>query len=74
MRQGCKKHLHRLMKSEFTLLLKSLIQNTCNRRKFFFGTLKAHSDAIQRAFILIEERKIEFFTKEIIENLINGGE
>ncbi len=55
-------------------MLKSLIQNTCNRRKSFFGTLKAHSDAIQRAFILIEERKIEFFTKEIIENLINGGE
>jgi hypothetical protein len=36
--------------------------------------LKPHSEAISRAFILLEERRIESFTQEAIENLLSGGE
>jgi hypothetical protein len=74
MRQGCKKHSHKLIKSDFTILLKALIQYTCQRRKGYFNTLKPHADAISRAFILLEERRIEYFTQEAIENLLSGGE
>ena len=74
MRRGCKKHSHRLIKSDFTILLKALIQYTCQRRRGYFNTLKPHTEAISRAFILLEERRIEYFTQEAIENLLSGGE
>jgi hypothetical protein len=74
MRLGCKKHSHRLIKSDFTILLKALIRYTCSRKRGYFNTLKPHAEAIQRAFILLEERRIEYFTEETIENLLCGGE
>ncbi len=36
--------------------------------------MKLQSEAIQRAFVLLEERRIEYFTEETIENLLMGGE
>jgi hypothetical protein len=74
MRQGCKRHSHRLIKSEFTLLLKALTQYTCQRRKEYFKALKPHEEAILKAFILLEERRVENFTEEAIENLLSGGD
>ena len=44
------------------------------RKKGYFKSLKSHTDSIKYAFSLIEERKIEKFTAETIENLLNGGE
>jgi hypothetical protein len=74
LKEGCKKHQHKLMRSDFSSLLKSIAQNTILRKKGYFRTLAQASKAIQRAFILLEEKRIETLDSKTIDILLQDDE
>ncbi len=71
---GCKRHSHKLNRSDFSSLLKEILQCTMIRKNTYFKTLKAHTDSIHRAFVLLEERRIEYFDDATIQAILSGGE
>ncbi len=74
LRGGCKRHSHKLHRSDFSFLLKEILNCTVTRKNTYFMTLKTHSDAIHRAFVLLEERRIEYFDDATIQAILSGGE
>jgi 3-dehydroquinate synthetase len=74
LRAGCKRHSHKLNRSDFSSLLKEILKCTVIRKNTFFKTLNTHTDAIDRAFVLLEERRIEYFDDATIQAILSGGE
>jgi hypothetical protein len=62
------------MRSDFSSLLKAIAQNTILRKKGYFRTLAQASKGIQRAFILLEEKRIEILDSKTIDILLQDDE
>ena len=73
LKAGCLKYYELLLSKTFTNLLQSLSDETKDVSSLYFGSLNQSCLILDRAFKLLQERKVLLFDQGTIDGLVKGG-